>query len=241
MSGYVVSLLLLIVIGTARWFPQLELWPPFAWVMAGRLEFALLAPAFTVLLTILSSRLPRKREVILFAALMVICTIVCSILPFLLPAVSCRYLAGLKTTVDADKVCIQSNGYTCGPAAAVTALRRLGVPAEEGALAIAAHTTRVAGTPTDSLCLAIGAEYGIHCRPAYFRAIDQLRGKGPVIVVVKYSFLIDHYVTVLEVTDSTVIVGDPLEGRVELTYAQFAKKWRKCGIVFDEILAAGVP
>ncbi len=233
LTGYAVSLLVLVVIGLARWFPRLESWPPFAWVMAGRLEFALLGPVFALLLTILSSRLPRKREALLFAVLMVVCTVVNSILPFLLPAVSYRYLAGLKTTVDTDGVCLQSNGYTCGPAAAVTALRRLGVQAEEAALAIAAHTTRVAGTPTDCLCSAIRAEYGVGCRPAYFRTIDELRGKEPVIVVVKYSFLIDHFVTVLQVTGSTVVVGDPLEGQVELTFAQFARRWRKCGIVLD--------
>lgn len=102
LTGYVVSLLLLVVIGMARWFPQLESCPPFAWVMAGRLEFALLAPVFAMLLTILSSRLPRKREAILFALLMVVCTIVCSVLPFLLPALNYRYLAELKTMVDTD-------------------------------------------------------------------------------------------------------------------------------------------
>ncbi|MBN1361847.1 MAG: hypothetical protein JW993_14720 [Sedimentisphaerales bacterium] len=232
-SGYVVSLLVLVVIATARWFPQLESSLPSAWVMTGRLEFALLAPVFTVLLTTLASRLPRKREAILFAALMVVCTVINSILPFLLPALNYRYLLELKTTVDADGVCLQSNGYTCGPAAGVTALRRLGVQAEEGTLAIAAHTTRVAGTPTDSLCSAIRTEYGVVCRPAYFRRIDELRGKEPAIVVVKYSLLVDHYVTVLEVTDGTVIIGDPLAGRAELTYGEFARKWRKCGIVLD--------
>ena len=50
---------------------------------------------------------------------------------------------------------MQSNGYNCGPAAAVTALRRLGLPAEEGELAILAHTSSAAGTSCDTLCTAI--------------------------------------------------------------------------------------
>ncbi len=233
LTGYVVSLLLMVVIAAARWFPRLELSPPFAWVMADRLEFALLAPIVALLLTTPLSRLPRRRARVLLAVLMVACIAAFSVLPFLLPAFNYRHLAGLKTQVDAEGVCIQGNGYTCGPAAAVTALREIGVKAEEGTLAIAAHTTRAAGTPSDSLCSAIRREYGIDCRQVYFRTIDDLRGKEPVIAVVKYALLIDHYVTVLEVTDSTVVVGDPLVGRGELTYEEFAQRWRKHGIVLD--------
>ncbi len=240
LTGYVISLLLMLIIAPARWFPRLEQWPPFAWIMAGRLEFALLAPVVALLLTTPLSRLPRRRERVLLAALMVICIAVYSVLPFLLPVFNCRDLAGFQTTVDADGVCLQSNSYTCGPAA-VTALCQIGIEADEGVLAIAAHTTQVAGTPTDSLCLAIGAEYAVDCRQAYFQTIDELKGREPVIAVVKYAFLIDHYVTVLEVTDSTVVIGDPLEGRAELTYDQFTGKWRQCGITFDGVSAAGGP
>jgi hypothetical protein len=57
---------------------------------------------------------------------------VVAIVPFLAPAFNRGYLAGLKTRIDADGVCRQSSEYTCGPAAAVTALRKLGLPAEEG-------------------------------------------------------------------------------------------------------------
>jgi predicted double-glycine peptidase len=241
LMGYVVSLVLMIVIAAARWFPRLELSPPFAWVMAGRLEFALLAPVVALLLTTPLMRLPRRRERALLAVFMVACVGGFSVLPFLLPAFNYRHLAGLRTQIDTDGVCIQGNGYTCGPAAAVTALREIGVTAEEGTLAIAAHTTRAAGTPSDSLCSAIRSEYGVDCRQMYFRSIDELRGKEPVIAVVKYAFLIDHYVTVLDVTDSTVVIGDPLVGRGELTYKEFAQKWRKHGIVLDRPSAKGKP
>jgi predicted double-glycine peptidase len=166
---------------------------------------------------------------------MITCIAVYSVLPFLLPALNYRHLAGLETTVDADGVCLQGNSYTCGPAAAVTALREIGVEADEGRLAIAAHTTHVAGTPSDSLCAAIRKEYGVGCRRAYFLAVNELKGAEPVIAVVKYAFLIDHFVTVLEVTDSIVVVGDPLVGRVEMSYEEFGKKWRRCGIVLARV------
>ena len=122
-AGYVVSLLFLLIIGAARRFPSLESRPPFAWIMAGRFEFALLAPVFAMLVMTLLSRLPRKNERILLGVLMVALISTSSVLPFLLPALNYEYLAGLTTIVDPNGVCIQSNGYTCGPAAAVTALR----------------------------------------------------------------------------------------------------------------------
>jgi len=44
-------------------------------------------------------------------------------------------------------------------------------------------------------------------------------------------FLPDHWVTVLEVTDSEVIIGDPLSGEDRLSYQDFANRWRFMGIV----------
>jgi predicted double-glycine peptidase len=201
--------------------------------MAGRTEFALLAPACTMMMTSLLSRLRRRGEQVLLAILMVVFVAGQSVPSFLMPAFNYRELSELKTLVDVDGVCIQSTGYTCGPAAAVTALRRVGVKAQEGDLAVLAHTTHMTGTPTDVLCDVITARHGVSCRQVHFRAIEGLRDCVPVIAVVKYAFLIDHFVTVLEVTDATAVVGDPLEGRVELTRDQFAHRWRKCGIVFD--------
>jgi hypothetical protein len=42
---------------------------------------------------------------------------------------------------------------------------------------------------------------------------------------------VDHYVAVLEVSDTEVIVGDPLKGKCKLTWPQFADRWRKSGIL----------
>ena len=47
----------------------------------------------------------------------------------------------------------------------------------------------------------------------------------------KYAFLLDHYATVLEVTDETITVGDPLTGKATLTHDEFARKWRFVGVV----------
>ena len=47
----------------------------------------------------------------------------------------------------------------------------------------------------------------------------------------KFSFLLDHYVTVLDVDDRTVTVGNPLTGKRTVNHAEFAKPWRFVGVI----------
>jgi ABC-type bacteriocin/lantibiotic exporter with double-glycine peptidase domain len=63
--------------------------------------------------------------------------------------------------------------------------------------------------------------------------VAELKGAGLMLAVIKYGFLVDHWVTVLEVTDSAVIIGDPLGGREQLSYEEFAERWRFEGIVLE--------
>ncbi len=231
--AYLTALALVAAIAVPRWIPELEFAAPFRWIMADRREFALSALVATVLLTAPLSKLPRRSQrilVSLFLAVFVTCN---AVLPFLLPGLNYARLRSIQTAIDDAGICRQSTDYSCGPAAAVTALRRLGVTAAEGELAILAHTTSIAGTPPDSLCKAIeqrhGAE-GIRCAYRRFGSIAELRGQEPVIAVVKFAFLVDHYVTVLGVSEAGVEVGDPLEGRQLLSERQFLDKWRKGGI-----------
>ncbi len=231
--GYIVPLAFFGVLAVRRWLPQIETLPPFAWIMVGRLEMALLGPACLSVVMTLWPRLPRRNTRVLFAALMALVALLYSILPFLLPAVTWRSFADLKTILPEDGVCLQTYDYTCGPAATVTALHRVGIQAQEGELAILSHTSRVIGTPPDCLCLALQQAYGLDSRLVFFNAVEEMRGREPVIVVTKYSFVCDHFVTVLEVKDATVIIGDPLAGRTEWTIPQFRRMWRRCGIVLE--------
>jgi ABC-type bacteriocin/lantibiotic exporter with double-glycine peptidase domain len=131
-------------------------------------------------------------------------------------------------------VCRQNTSYTCGPAAAVTGLRALGFPAEEGELAILANTSMAIGTPPDLLCAALQKRYapeGLDCRYRHFDSIATLKNEGLTLAIIKFAFLVDHYVAVLEVTDRKVIVGDPFFGKQEYTHQEFSAKWRDCGIV----------
>ncbi len=229
--GYTVGLLLAAAIAAPRWAPRIEAVFPFSWLMAGRTEFAAMAVICTALLTIPLVRLPQRRQRVAVSIFMVLFAVYFSVLPFLAPAFSYAGLSRLETTIDGNGICIQSNGYTCGPAAAVTVLRHAGVQAEEGALAIRAHTTPFAGTPADALCGAIGDEYGVPCRTVYHDTIAELRGHTPFIAVIKAGFMVDHYVAVLSVTEDKVVLGDPVRGRRTYTHEAFMAKWRRCAII----------
>jgi len=233
MIAYAVPLLLVAIIAVPRWLLRAELIPPFKWIMAGRTEFAVMALVCTMLLTTPLSRLPQRRNRRAVVLLMILFTLYFSVLPFLMPAFEYSRLAGLETTLDSDGVCLQSTQYNCGPAAAVTVLRSIGVSAEEGELALLAHTTRFTGAPMDSLCYAMRNDYATPCRIVYCRDVSELQGKGPFVAIVKFSFLVDHYVAVLSVTETEVTVGDPLKGLRTCTPKEFDKEWRRCAIVID--------
>lgn len=232
--AYIVPLLILTTIGTARWVPQVESSQPFKGIMAGRTEFAVMAFVCTILLTTPLSRLPQRRNRRAVVLFMTLFTVYFSVLPFLIPAIEYARLRGMKTILDRDGVCLQSTSYNCGPAAAVTLLRSIGVPAEEGELALRAHTTRFTGTPTDSLCDAMRNAYAVWCHIVYCRNVSELQSKGPFIAVVKFNFLVDHFVAVLSVSETEVTIGDPLAGLRTCTPDEFEKEWRRCAIVIDE-------
>jgi ABC-type bacteriocin/lantibiotic exporter with double-glycine peptidase domain len=116
----------------------------------------------------------------------------------------------------------------------VTALRKLGLPAEEGRLAIASYTSSETGTQPDILAEALQKEYGqkgLSAEYRTFKNIDELKQAGLTLVVVKFGFMTDHWVTVFEVTDSQVVIGDPLNGLEKISCEEFLQKWRFEGIV----------
>jgi len=231
--GYFLPLAALVLIALARWIPRLEFVAPMSWLMAGRTEFALCPLVGTMIFTTLMSRIPRRQLKILISILMVL---VCAqpLWMFIAPAFNRASLARLVTRTDNNGICLQSTEYNCGPAAAVTALRKLGLPAEEGDIAILFHCAPGLGTQPDVMCEALKKRYGsqgLNCEYRYFDSISELKNDGITIAVTKFSFWVDHYVTVLEVDGDTVIVGDPLSGKQKLSREDFTQKWRLVGVV----------
>lgn len=234
MVGYFVPLAVVVSIGLPNWFESLFFRAPFSWVTAGRREFALAGILTPWLLTTPLPKLARPLTRRLVVLLTITVVLVMTVGTFLGPALIHRQMLSLATKVDEQGVCLQSNGFNCGPASAVTLLRRLGLPAEEGELAILAHTSPISGTPPDVLAAALNQHYGRRGLKAEYRlfdSIENLKHAGSVLAVIKFAFLVDHYVAVLEVRDQEVVVGDPLSGRVVWTHQEFAEKWRRSGVV----------
>jgi hypothetical protein len=179
-------------------------------------------------------KLPKRRDRIAVSVLMACVVAMTSVWPFLAPAFNRNYLANLQTRMGTDGVCLQNTDYTCGPASAVTALRKLGFRADEGEIAFLAHTSSATGTPPDILAQVLQKRYaneGLVCQYRAFKSMAELRHSGLTLAVIKFGFMVDHYVTVLEVNDQEITVGDPLNGLTKLSAADFKNDWRFVGVV----------
>jgi hypothetical protein len=208
--------------------------PALLWITAGRLKFVVLSFAIPMGLTTTLSRLPHKSEKLITCILMAVVVVWTSVLPFLVPALLKDFLLSRATLVDSNGICFQTTDYTCGPAAAVTALRKLGFPAEEGEIAVLSHSNPVCGTLSYCLYAALCDRYGAHglkCQYRRFDHLGQLRDAGITLATVKSAFLSDHCVVVLAVSNRLVTVADPVLGRRLLSHEQFEKIWRFSGIV----------
>jgi hypothetical protein len=185
-------------------------------------------------MTIPLSRLPYRFEKILVCLLMFVFLTWFSVLPFLSPVLIKNRLSNIKTTLDSDGICRQSTSYTCGPAAAVTALGKLGLTADEGELAVLSYTSPVVGTLPVCLTSALQSRYGsagLKCQYRRFESIEQLKNAGITLAVVKIAFLLDHCLAVLEISEDSVTVADPITGARSMSREQFEKIWRYSGIV----------
>ncbi|MGA1979823.1 MAG: cysteine peptidase family C39 domain-containing protein [Sedimentisphaerales bacterium] len=233
-AGYFLSFLLIVFLLIITYSNSLAFAPPFVWVAAGRIKFVIFSLAVTMGLTTPLSRLPYKFEKVAIYILMVTVVVWFSVLPFLVPALIEGHLANLTTQIDSNGICFQTTDYTCAPAAAVTALRKLGLPAYEGEIAILSHTSPVAGTLPGCLQAALQNRYGdkgLRCQYRRFDSIAQLKDAGLTLAVVKSAFLSDHCVAVLDVSDRMVTVADPVLGKKSLSHKQFEEIWRFSGIV----------
>ena len=231
--GYCVPLMLLAFVLAATYISSKTIMPVLVWVSGGRARFIIIGLAVTMGSMTLLGRLKNRLEKTVLAVLMAGVVIWGTVLPFFVPVLIRNDLTNLKTKINADNICVQTTNFTCGPAAAVTALRRLGLPAQEGEIAILSHTSPVVGTLPWCLYRAIQQRYaaqGIECRLRHFNSVSELRGQDVTLVVVKDAFLLDHCVAVLEVGDETVTIADPAMGRQKMSHKDFEDVWRFYGI-----------
>jgi predicted double-glycine peptidase len=234
MWGWIVPLLTLYVAAFGLNFRKYAFMPPMSWLVGGWGRWMVIAWAASLTLGTLIGKLPRAstRRVLWFLCGVIILRT--ATLPFLSPLLSQSAFGCLTTTVDQDGVCLQGTPYSCGPAAAVTALRKLGFKAEENRLAGLSGTTMLIGTPDDMLAEALRKEYGpqgLKVEWRYVASVDELRSWPVSIAVIKYNQFVDHYVTVLGFDGDQIIVGDPLNGRNIMPIEEFLKTWHHVSIL----------
>jgi predicted double-glycine peptidase len=234
--GYLAPLA--VVVAYAVWVrsPALATTPLFSWILIGQWRYLLVGAGVAALMTTLRMKLPKPNDQRALAALTVVVLIYVTFWPSVAAIVNRKFLAGLPTKIDRFGVCRQNTDYTCGPAAAVTGLLRLGLRSDEGDLAIYAHTSTATGTPADVLADTINAKFGeegVRARLRRFRTLDELKAAGLTLVVLKYGLLLDHWMCVLAVTKDAVVVGDPISGLNRIGIEEFKRRFRNIGVVLD--------
>jgi len=234
--GHILPGVLIAMLAMVRFNSDLYFVSPFSWIAVGRIRYVVLSLAVAMGLTVPLSRLPYKIEKLIVCLLMAGFVSWFSVLPFLMPALVKDHLSNLQTKFDENGVCRQTTDYTCGPAAAVTALRQLGLRGHEGELAVLSYSSPVTGTLPSCLSAALQDRYGAEgliCRYRHFDSIAQLKNAGITLALVREAFLMNHCLAVLEVTDEAVTVADPVTGTRLMPYEQFEKIWRFSGIVLQ--------
>ena len=232
--GFIIPFALTGLILAGKYCGPLAYYKPLAPITAGQFRFTTLALVITLGLTAPIAYLRYKWEKVLVSILMVIFVVCFSILPSLAPLMLHNEFSNLETTMNRDGVCMQSKDYTCGPAAAVTALRKLGLHAEEGQLAIRSRTSPLTGTLPKNLYDAISDIYendNLQCQFRKFDSISELVNGGITLVVLQDAFMLDHCVAVLDISSEAVRIADPSIGEFSISIDQFEKVWRFAGIV----------
>lgn len=218
-------------LGLLRKYPLLEMQPAFHWITAGRTEYLFYGPLTLWLLGLPAYQLPRKATRLAAATLAVLVSLEYTLGPFLGPIVA----PPAPATLDPDGICIQTDSYSCGPAASVTALRRLGIQGSFEELAANAHTSQAIGTPPDLLCDALQKLYPVKAQYLHLNSLDQAP-PGQLVLVLKLGLFVDHYVALLERgPDGSVEIGDPLVGRQKLSLANFEERWRHTAVVITRL------
>ena len=117
---------------------------------------------------------------------------------------------------DRDGVCLQTQEFTCGAAAAATLLTRIGIRTDEREMEQLCGATPVTGTDEIAVCRALrtrlaGTEFRVTLeRPGLDRLARHLR---PVLARMKSDLLRDHWVVLLAMNDRTAVLGGPAPGQ----------------------------
>lgn len=233
--GFALTLAWVLLVAGGRRIERLAFVAPVSWAVDADVGPLVMTPVVAVLFTILIMRMPGRRPSKAIGTMMAVLLAYFGLLPALLPLAVRPSLAATVTIEDGRGVCLQTHNYTCGPAAMVTCLRRLGIAAEEGAVALEARAAPALGTDGRLLAAAVTRLYGqsgeVRCEFRYAGRVEEL--SVPAVVDMVIPKVGGHYVAVLAVEGEQVLVGDPLKGEVWMARGDFEKWWRHGAVVFE--------
>lgn len=203
-------------------------------LVSGPDRFAVAALGALLVLATPCMRLRPERRRLPLLALASVLALLVGVVPVVSAARAATRLAALEDAWFADGVCRQQTDYTCGPAAAATGLRLVGLRTTEREVALLARTSPADGTPPGVLLGALRQRFtgqGLNADLVRFADLATLGKAGPALVLVRMGSWVDHWVCVREVTAGHVVVGDPLAGWQRRSHDEFLAEWRRVGIV----------
>lgn len=236
--GYLLPLVIIFLVILGRRSVVLSFYQPMEWITRISVTYWMMAWALPLLLVSLQLRLTKRGQKIALSFFLIVVLIYFSVLPALMPALARPQLARITNRYDYLGICIQSQEYTCGPAAAVNALRALHVSARESDLALTAHCGPLEGTDARELAQAINSLYGhhgIHAEYRYFSSLEELAQNQPAIVTIGVGLLVKHYITVIRISSDDILVLDPLLGRQFWSISDFRSQWNGAALVVTKV------
>jgi predicted double-glycine peptidase len=204
-------------------------------IAAGRAKLALLGFIVPLGLAAAKPYLLFRWEQWIVLGLIAISIFCFSVFPFLGSAVAAGQFQGIPPHGENNGFFRQSTSFTCGPAAAATALHRLGVTASESQLAILGRSCPVIGTTDYELLRSIetAAAGQVKCQYYLSKAKLTLDDDQVFLAILTQKSIINHCVAVLSVTDDTVVFADPAEGILSQPKEQFLSTWSGKGILIS--------
>lgn len=232
-----ISILSVLFVALFHWLHTHTLFGALDWITVSRFKFLILAAAVTFGLSGSLSHLARSWQRCGVLAAMLFFLYIFIGLPFLLPALLQDQMRTLPLLLDERGLCMQSRSYTCGPAAAVSALSRLGISSREGLLAVESRTAPLIGTGMWDLYRAlerICERENVSCRYERPADLEQLPPGAVCLVSLRQSPITSHCVAVFKVDDIAVTCADPAVGLLRIARPSFEAQWSRTAIILTQ-------
>lgn len=233
-----VCIAILILLLAGGWFIPISEYNSLIFALVGgRIKFVLLGFLVPMGLASAMPYLPYKIERYIVVVMTALSIYIFAVFPFLGAAMAGEVLSNIPVNFDYEEICRQSTPFTCGPAAAATALHQFGLDISEGQLAILSRSCPFIGTSDYDLMQAVGQTISnkpIHCVYGRWTELPQLSDKDVLLVILQQGMWTNHCVAVLKATDKAVVFADPAEGIITLSLNHFQTLWTGRGILLQD-------